>query len=144
MSFKKIERLGSFMLGVIVLFVVGVLSPSCFAQSNTIMNTGTLRLWIGQTKVITLESNPTTGYSWQIDKSYNGKIIKILSHSYKPTENTKNLVGAGGIESWALKGKSAGTSEVVFEYVRPWENGIQPVKTYRATVVVSDKRFIER
>src|SRR6056297_3167536 len=49
---------------------------------------------------ITLQSNPTTGFSWFLSK-YNGKLIQIVSHKY--IAPSSKLMGAPGHEVWTFR-----------------------------------------
>lgn len=76
--------------------------------------------------VITLQSNPTTGYSWSVDKQKtNLTLIRILGHKYVAPTNTK-LIGAPGYEAWMFQVKhhafkNPQTTPIVMTYARPWE-----------------------
>ncbi len=81
---------------------------------------------IGQTIVLTLESNATTGYSWQLTDPVDSKVVKFISDNYVAPES--NLVGAGGVEEWTFKAVGKGKTKIKLEYVRPWEKGQESVK----------------
>ncbi len=73
--------------------------------------------------VITLSSNPTTGYSWSL-KTYDSDLIKPISRKYYPPQT--KLLGAGGYEKWFFAVKPAGftvphITNVTLIYSRPWE-----------------------
>ncbi len=73
-----------------------------------------------QTVSFSLESNPTTGYSWQVAQSE--EVFKIES-VYEQRGNAAGLVGAGGLETFTLTPLKAGTTELTLTYARPWEDG---------------------
>jgi inhibitor of cysteine peptidase len=93
------------------------------------------------TFTITLESNPTTGYSWSLkDKGYDEKLISLVNHKFYPPTN-KTLVGAPGYEEWIFKvnpssftASQTTTSQtttsqttkttIALVYIRPWEKQI--------------------
>ena len=51
--------------------------------------------------VISLESNPTTGYGWhEAEKSQNNGILQLLAKSY---ESESDAIGSGGVETWTYK-----------------------------------------
>ena len=90
------------------------------------------------TFTITLQSNPTTGFSWKVVK-YDTPLFTLMSHHFTaPTQ--KNKVGAPGYETWTFEAKKgnyrvAQVGHIVLEYARPWtkEQATQTV----FTVVVS-------
>ena len=83
---------------------------------------------------LTLKSNATTAYGWQLAKPINGKLLKFLGSKYYP-ERT-GLVGSGGVERWIFKALKCGKTKLYFKYVRPWEKGGAPVdmRTYLITI----------
>jgi inhibitor of cysteine peptidase len=96
---------------------------------------GTYTTKVGDSFIINLESNPTTGYSWRTAEFEHG-IVELVNNEYKPQNNTGNIVGSGGIEVWTFKAVKKGKITIIFEYVRPWEKDIPPIKqeTYLITV----------
>ena len=82
----------------------------------------------GQVLEIKLESNPTTGYSWQVSGV---KESNVLDQVGKPEyQSDSNLVGAGGTEKYRFRAMEKGNAELVFEYRRPWEKGKAPARKY--------------
>lgn len=81
----------------------------------------TLQVATGDKIVISLESNPTTGYSWAEAKTSSvGDVLQLVSKSY---ESESDAVGSGGVEKWTYKAVGAGTANPELEYVRPFEPG---------------------
>lgn len=89
----------------------------------------------GENFTITLESNPTTGYSWQLAKPLDEKIVKLVGSEYVPSKT--DLVGAGGEENWTFLAVKKGTTRISLKYVRPWEKDKPPVeeKTFLVKVI---------
>jgi len=81
---------------------------------------------LGQTIVLTLESNATTGYGWQLAGPVDGKVVEFVSDNYIVSQT--NLVGVGGVEEWAFKAIGKGKTKIKLKYVRPWEKNQAPVK----------------
>jgi inhibitor of cysteine peptidase len=84
---------------------------------------------------ITLDSNPTTGYQWQLAKPLDETRTKYLANRYVKPES--KLAGAGGKQVWEFRALRAGKTEIDLEYVRPWEQGVQPAQTTNFVVVVT-------
>ena len=79
--------------------------------------------------LITLTSNPTTGYSWQLAE-LDGLAFK--SDTYIPDAVAPGIVGAGGVQVFKLTAPSTpGTSTVIFHYQR---NPADRISTRRLTV----------
>ena len=71
--------------------------------------------------LIALESNPTTGYSWQV--SFNTTALELIEQTYELGEYAKEgIVGAGGTELFRFKALKSGDFQITFDYQRPWED----------------------
>lgn len=88
----------------------------------------------GEKFLISLDSNPTTGYSWQLAKPLDEKIIRLVSSKYKAPKT--ELVGVGGRESWTFKALGRGKTKIIFVYARPWEKGIPPAEEKAVDIIV--------
>ncbi len=75
-----------------------------------------------QTATFVLDSNPTTGFSWQVEQSE--ELFEVKSE-YKADEQDEPVSGAGGTETITLTPIKAGKTEVTLTYARPWEGGEQ-------------------
>ena len=90
---------------------------------------------------ITLESNPTTGYSWrlfEIDRTVMTP-LKQIYHAPPTFIHVKGkkefLAGAPGYEVWTFEVNHAafavpGISKMTLTYMRPWETGSGITKTF--------------
>lgn len=96
-------------------------------------NGSQVALQVGKTLALSLESNPTTGYGWEIaelDQS-------ILSETYHEYEaDSPALPGSGGREIWRFKALRSGSMTLRLEYRRPWEEGVEPIEVFSVQVVV--------
>ncbi|MBA7647697.1 hypothetical protein ES703_55475 [subsurface metagenome] len=91
----------------------------------------------GQILVITLESNPTTGYRWEQVETQESILEQMGEAKFKPSETGEPpLVGAGGWEIFRFKALSTGQTSLKLVYHRPWEEGVEPLKTFSLQVVV--------
>jgi len=77
---------------------------------------------IGENTTIVLESNPTTGYQWQVD--YDSGKLELISQEFNASENLE-LVGAPGTEVFIFKAIELGESDITFSYLRPWETDLE-------------------
>lgn len=127
----------------------------------------------GNALIVTLESNATTGFRWELAKltsqleepaprdeteeprpepEQDGPeppepavvvpdelpekiVLKHVDNKYVPPE-AKGIVGAAGKEVWTFHAEEKGKSTITMEYRRPWEQGVEPAKTFTLTVVV--------
>ncbi|MGB2876983.1 MAG: protease inhibitor I42 family protein [Dehalococcoidales bacterium] len=92
----------------------------------------------GQILVVTLESNPTTGYRWEVAENQESILEQMGEAEFKQSvTGGPPLVGAGGWEIFRFKAISAGRMTLQLVYHRPWEEGVEPVKTFSIQVVIN-------
>ena len=97
-----------------------ILLPSC-APPGSVINARA-----GEQFTITLESNPTTGYSWQLAKPLDEKIVRSVGSEYTPSRT--DLAGAGGAETWTFLAVKKGSAKITLQYARPWEKDKPPAE----------------
>ncbi|MHC4206701.1 MAG: Kelch repeat-containing protein [Planctomycetota bacterium] len=95
---------------------------------------GQVELELGKLLIVTLESNPSTGYRWERVEN-NESILKQLGQSrFMPSESGRlPKVGAGGWEIFRFKAVSAGQMTLELVYHRSWEDA-EPLKTFSIQV----------
>jgi inhibitor of cysteine peptidase len=96
---------------------------------------GQVDLQVGQILTVSLESNPTTGYSWQV-ADLNDAVLQQLGEVEFKQAGEEGLVGAGGIETFRFESVCAGETSLELKYVRPWEEGVPPEKIFTIQVVI--------
>lgn len=77
--------------------------------------TGPIRVQAKKAFAVSLEGNPTTGYTWQA--SVESRYLTIVRQTFEPASDS---VGAGGRQVFQFQAKTAGATEISFEYRRPW------------------------
>jgi len=92
----------------------------------------------GQILVVTLKSNPTTGYSWEVVETQESILQQMGEAEFKQSDTGgPPLVGVGGWEIFRFKAISAGQTSLKLVYHRPWEEGVEPINTFSIEVVVN-------
>lgn len=88
----------------------------------------------GQEFTINLTSNPSTGYSWSVDDTYNKNIMSKISNEFIPSNS--EMSGAPGKELWVFKGIGKGNTKLNFAYIRQRGNDTSQInsKTFNVTV----------
>ena len=121
----------------ILVLSLGIFAAGCSGTSDVQISAEdagtTIALQTGQMLLITLESNPTTGYSWhvaEIDES----VLRLQGDPAFQSES--DLAGAGGAETLRFKAMAAGETNLTLTYDRPWETDVEPIETYTVQVVV--------
>ncbi len=89
---------------------------------------------IGGTLTVTLDSNQTTGFSWELKEIGDTNILQKMDSKY--VAPTSNMVGAGGKEVWNFKALKGGTTTLTMDYSQPWAGGQKDVKSFNLTVAV--------
>ena len=138
--------MSSTVIGVTVLLICLILSavptavyakPSSESQLTIteVDNGKTINIKPGQTFILKLNENPSTGYSWQMKLS-NG--LELLSDKYYSSESSgqgvRAILGAGGYRLWIIKARNNGFQQVEAIYKRSWEQAEE--KTFKLNVVV--------
>lgn len=86
---------------------------------------------------ISLSSNPTTGYSWQIANNPDPEILVQKGHDYKSAYNPTNMLGVGGTEYWRFQAVGVGYTKIRLIYMRS-HGSVQTLGTFSVDVRVSE------
>lgn len=114
-------------------YLIGLLLlPGCYDRP-----TEKLTATVGEKLVISLPSNPTTGYSWQVASPWPDGGLTLESHAYLAPQT--ELVGAGGVEEWEIVPLKSGTYYLYFVYLRPWEKDHFPTNEKILELKVLDR-----
>ena len=82
---------------------------------------------------IRLKENPTTGYRWVVTLPEG---LSLVRDEYTPDAVPTDIVGSGGMHTWQLQPKSAGTFTFRALHMQPWMNVTGSEETYTLTLVV--------
>jgi inhibitor of cysteine peptidase len=104
-------------------------APSVFTAKTT-----AIAVDVGQTFLIALDANVTTGYSWSTLPGFNAGVIAVEGSSYRSPDGV--LPGAGGTQIFIVRGLAAGKTKLLLGYARPFEKGTPPVRKAEFTIVV--------
>jgi inhibitor of cysteine peptidase len=101
-------------------------------------NSKTVKVALGGSLQVALNSNHTTGYSWELNQISDTTILEKVSNTYETPQATgeKPLVGAGGKELWNFKALKKGTAAISMEYSQPWSGGTKGAQKFNLTVTV--------
>ncbi len=75
---------------------------------------------VGDQLEVSLEANPTTGYSWELGLLPEG--LELVSSEFE--EPGGSLVGAPGMQLFVFDAVGAGTGTLRFEYVRVFDDPV--------------------
>ena len=92
-----------------------------------------VNLKTGDTLVVRLDSNPSTGYSWDVSQ---GKADVLLQKSRVFERGAPDSTpGTGGKDVWMFDAVKDGKQKLTFTYRRPWEKTTS-AKTVWYSIVV--------
>jgi inhibitor of cysteine peptidase len=85
---------------------------------------------IGDTFLIELDSNPSTGYRWTIaNRKEIQKCLQLKKEQAFPASQSQaaqNSVGASGKQQWQFLAKCSANIQIRFEYRRSWDPASVP------------------
>ena len=106
-------------LGATLLVACGGGGGSVSIDVTPATQTGTtVEARVGDTVVVSLDANATTGYEWAFTA---GDTFTIESSQYQEGTHPEGVVGAGGTQIVTLRITKSGSSELTGTYARSWE-----------------------
>ena len=125
------QTIGVFLVVGLAICLMGQLGCPNIPSKPTPDENGTVKeIKVNESFVITLVSNPTTGYSWEVD--FDGEYLTLVKAEYIPDQ--PELTGSGGVEKFTFTGLKVGTTEITMNYKRPWEE--ESIKTQVVKVTI--------
>jgi inhibitor of cysteine peptidase len=106
------------------LFVSGSAEPPAMKTEADSGHRVALR--IGQELILTLNSNPSTGYCWMRTDTETPVLVTLGKPTYQPGGR---LLGASGVELWKFRPEREGMLTLKLEYRRPWEKKTRSADT---------------
>ena len=99
-------------------------------------NGKTVKVAVDGTVTLTLESNPTTGFSWiGVDKA-DKDILKLERNDYKEKDHPAGMLGVGGRNTIVYRALKKGKAKIDLTYMQPWEPDSKFNTNYSVTVEV--------
>ncbi|WP_462379054.1 protease inhibitor I42 family protein [Pseudomonas sp. Marseille-QA0892] len=89
----------------------------------------------GQMLILSLPSNPTTGYRWVIHDDAAPQLESLGPEVYSNPKGD-SLIGADGQSTWRFKATTAGDATLRLAYQRPWESDSPPSQSVECTLRV--------
>lgn len=88
----------------------------------------------GETFEIVIDSNPTTGYHWELIGELDVNVIQLVSRDYIQDEPVKP--GSGGVDVWTFQAVSAGQVQIILGSYPPSNDVTDPQQTVTFDVMV--------
>jgi inhibitor of cysteine peptidase len=99
-------------------------------------NNQTIPLNAGDTLVVRLAANPSTGYTWEVKELDTAMLEQVGEPVFESADTPPDLVGAGGTLVLTFKVLQSGTTALTLIYHRPWETDVEPIQTFSVTLTV--------
>ena len=133
MSMKKILLL--LVLSVLVLSGCGKKeeTPEGTADLQVSDSAKQLVATAGKEFKIILNSNPTTGYHWEVVGDLDKNVVELISKNYR--SDGLQVTGSGGKDVWVFKAIAAGETTITLGHYPP-DVSAEPEQTITFTVVV--------
>jgi len=97
----------------------------------------TVTLAPGQPLVIALDTNPSTGYGWEVDVAPDPAVLTLVGEpAYVPASGGDQRVGAGGQSVLTFRAVAPGETSLALVYRRAWEAMVEPEDRFELAVVV--------
>jgi len=131
----KIQIISLTFLLIGALVLVGCTSKLNDIEIGADANGTQVELKAGQALIISLVSNPTTGFGWHVAEIDESILKQVGEVEFAQEAGGEQLVGAGGIETLRFEAIASGTTTLTLTYDRAWEDQ-PPEETFTVTVVV--------
>ena len=112
----------------VVSLIAGCGGVEAYTDSEQVINTT-----VNQEFTIALDSNPTTGYGWEV--SYDENMLSLEKEEYNPDEKEPGLVGAGGTQYYRFQALKVGETEITVTYKRSWETEYAEQKVFSVDIL---------
>ncbi len=93
-----------------------------------------LSLQSGQTLILSLPSNPATGYRWHLREVSSEQLKSLGPEVFSSAKN--DLIGGDGISTWRFQAEQAGAGRLYLTYQRPWETEDEPAGLFDCRIEV--------
>jgi inhibitor of cysteine peptidase len=95
-------------------------------------NDKTVEAKVGESVVIELPENPTTGYRWILDVNEGTGIASAIDSSYAIA--TESGIGGGGMRMFTVKLESSGIATISAKLRRQWEPENTAIDEFKAVI----------
>ena len=94
------------------------------------MNQKIIKVKLGDVFEVSLDSNPSTGYQWDVD--FDSDFLKIKEKSYMPLSPK---LGGGGKEHFSFLSLKHGKTTITLQYKRSWEEKVIKKEKFEIEII---------
>jgi inhibitor of cysteine peptidase len=127
------KRLFTFVILGLIMTIVLTACSGKNIKINADSNGQTISMNTGDTLTVSIEGNPTTGYTWELSEVDQAILKSAGDPDFK---SSSTLVGAGGTYTFKFDAIAAGTTTMKLKYWRSFEKDTPPINTFEVTVIV--------
>lgn len=95
-----------------------------------------LSLKVGDSFLVSLPENPTTGYRWELAGDTSA-YLAAAKDEYVPAAQAGGMVGGGGVRELTFSAKAPGSVKLALRLRRSWEKPDQAVDSFSVTLNIS-------
>lgn len=95
-----------------------------------------LTLKTGQTLILILPSNPTTGHRWLMQQPAPANLTSLGPEVFSTPEKM-GMVGSSGQSTWRYKAVNTGEGHLKMVYQQPWAPEVRPEQTFDCAITVN-------
>lgn len=117
----------------VLAFVLLLFVLAACGSKNESRPEGLVETTVGKEFKVVLESNPTTGYHWEVVGDLDKNIVELVSRDYRSDQPV--MPGSGGSDVWVFKGVGVGETTITLGYYPP-DASAEPQQTRTFTVKV--------
>ena len=103
----------------------------------------TVKAAVGDLVLITLQANPSTGFTWSAADQAKGSALALKSRKFLTASQMSAEIqprpGQGGQTTFTYRVAGTGKATISLSYRRPWEKKAKPARTFAVTVEASEK-----
>ncbi len=120
----------------VVLLTSALILTACNPKTikiNSDDNGTTVEIKKGETLLLSISGNPTTGYNWEVESVDQNVLQSAGEPDYK---SDSMLIGSGGTYKFKFTAVNVGVTPLKLKYWRSFEPENPPVETFEVKVVV--------
>jgi len=123
-------------VGLIAALAAGCAAPPMPREVSDVVDGARVTLAPGQELIVTLETNPTSGYRWSVTRTAEPVLAPVGEATSTTRASDGRPGGSGGVTTFRFRAVTTGTALLAFAYRRPSEVNIPPVKAVRFDIRV--------
>jgi inhibitor of cysteine peptidase len=118
-------------IGALCILSASARQPLKNVQADESFDGRKIELHVGETLIVKLPENASTGYRWIIPPQSARKLEKILREEDQPVPGPGNLIGRPGLRNFYFHALKPGKAQLELYYQRLWETAKPPARKFR-------------